>query len=537
MEDQAKNGQIAEQRLIKLYMELTGCTEAAARGVFMYLPVSAAKDKPAPGDSASQDPSFAASPDSKPIDPMPARPSGASGLTTAVLMLAALCCCSPVGRAAPVTITTNNILDHPLSLADAVNLALRRNPNILRAQKDVEVAQGVTIETRAIAVPKVSVTGGYNASQPSDVDILAFNVPGMPHVSFGNSQNWVSQVKLVQSLYEGGRILSALRSARLTKEQSTLNYQTTVADAVRDVEIAYDDVLLGLDQIAVQEASVELLTRELNDTRQRFDAGTVPRFNVLRAQVELANEQPKLIHARNDYRIAKNNLANLMGFSVPKETIEDIPLILAGKLEAVPYSIELSRAIILALERRTELGALRKAQALRQEDVVNAKAGYKPSIQAFGGYDAHNTSLATDLGIIDHGWITGVQLSWNIFDGRRTQGRVIETQAQLERAGVDLDDTGRRIELEVRTAHSNFIEADETLQSQQKNVEEAEEALRLARARNEAGTGTQLDVLSAQTALTDARVTQIQALHDYCVARARLDRAMGSNLPGNEPAH
>jgi len=174
---------------------------------------------------------------------------------------------------------------------------------------------------------------------------------------------------------------------------------------------------------------------------------------------------------------------------------------------------------------------------LRQEDVISAKAGYKPSIQAFGGYDAHNTTLSTDLGITDHGWMTGVQLTWNIFDGRRTQGRVKETQAQLERAGVDLDDAGRRIELEVRTAHSNFIEADETLQSQQKNVEEAEEALRLARARSEAGTGTQLDVLSAQTALTDARVTQIQALHDYCVARARLDRAMGINTPAAEQGH
>jgi outer membrane protein TolC len=536
MKDQVTNGQIDERRLITLYMDLTGCTEAAARSVFMYLPVFTARHESAPADGAAPD-SAAALASPQPAGPAPARQPAALRLKTAALVLGALGLGALGAMADSVSTTTNNIFNHPLALVDVVNLALRDNPNILRAQKDIEAAEGVVIETRAIAVPKVAVTGGYSAFQPSDVDVLAFNIPGMPHISFGNFQNWVSQVKLVQSLYEGGRILSSLRSARLTREQSALNYQTTVADTVRDVEIAYDDVLLGLDQIAVQEASVELLTRELSDTRQRFDAGTVPRFNLLRAQVELANEQPKLIHARNDYRIAKNNLANLMGFSVPKEIRADIPLILADKLEANPYSIDLSRAITLALERRTELAALRKAQALRQEDVISAKAGYKPSIQAFGGYDAHNTTLSTDLGITDHGWMTGVQLTWNIFDGRRTQGRVKETQAQLERAGVDLDDAGRRIELEVRTAHSNFIEADETLQSQQKNVEEAEEALRLARARSEAGTGTQLDVLSAQTALTDARVTQIQALHDYCVARARLDRAMGINTPAAEQGH
>ena len=108
---------------------------------------------------------------------------------------------------------------------------------------------------------------------------------------------------------------------------------------------------------------------------------------------------------------------------------------------------------------------------------------------------------------------------------------MVEARALYERAGVELDDAGRRIELEVRTAYSNFIEADEVLKSQEKVLEEAEEALRLSRARSEAGTGTQLDVLSAQTALTEARTTQILALHGFSVARARLERAIGINIP------
>ena len=201
----------------------------------------------------------------------------------------------------------------------------------------------------------------------------------------------------MQSLYEGGRILSALRVARLTKERSLLDYQTTVADTVVQVEVAYYDVLLALQQITVQEASVELLTLELADTTRRYDAGTVPRFNVLRAEVELANARPKLIRARNSYRIAKNNLVNQLGFNVPKEALEDIPLTLAGKLVAEPYKIELPLAIALALERRTELSALRKTQALRKEDIVNAKAPYRPSLQAYGGYDVHNSMLSHDL--------------------------------------------------------------------------------------------------------------------------------------------
>ncbi len=443
------------------------------------------------------------------------------GFILACLMVFGL----PLG-AAPAASVTNNFIPQPLSLADAVNLALQRNPNILRAQKDLEVAQGIIIQTRAIAIPKLNSVGDFSAAQPNDIDTLS-----APGITFGTDENWASQLKLVQSLYEGGRILSAFRVARLTKERSMLDYQTAIANTVIDAQVAYYDVLLAVQQITVQEASVELLGRELTDTTRRYDAGTVPRFNVLRAEVELANARPKLIRARNSYRIAKNNLVNQLGFSVPRETLEDIPLKLAGKLEAEPYKIELPRAIALALERRTELGSLRKTQALRGEDIINAKSTYKPSIQAFGGYDVHNSALSQDLSNEKHGWIAGVQLTWSLFDGRRTEGKVMEATALHERAGVELDDAGRRIELEVRTAYSNFIEAEEVLKSQEKVVEEGEEALRLARARNEAGTGTQLDVLSAQTALTEARTTQIQALHDYAVARARLERAIGMNVP------
>ncbi len=374
--------------------------------------------------------------------------------------------------------------------------------------------------------------------ETSDVDIIT--VPPSqtsPGFTFGNDQTWSSQIKLVQSLYEGGRLMSSLRAARLTKEQSMLNYQTAVADAVRDVQVAYYDVLLAEQQIKVEEASVELLERELSDTTRRFNAGTVPRFNVLRAEVELANERPRLIQARNSFRIGKHNLGNLLGLREPKEATEDVALTLSGKLEAEPFQLNLPQALATALERRSELGALRKAEALRREDLVSAKAGYKPSLEAFGGYDGHNTALSQDLGHVDNGWIAGVQVKWNLFDGFATRGKVIEATAQHERSLVDLDDTSRRIELEVRTAYSNFIEADEVLKSQEKVVEEAEEALRLASARSDAGTGTQLDVLSAQTALTQARTTQIQALHDYATARARLERAVGMNVPSQAAAH
>jgi outer membrane protein TolC len=251
---------------------------------------------------------------------------------------------------------------------------------------------------------------------------------------------------------------------------------------------------------------------------------------VLRAEVAVANERPALIQARNNYRITKNNLSNLLGYNLPREIWEDIPLNLTDTLDAAPYQVDLPAAIQQALARRTELVAARKTAELQRLNVVNAKAGYKPTVQAFAGYNWVNSQFSTDVGEDIRGWNAGGQLSWDIFDGMLTRGKVVQARALYEKSRTDVDDKGRQIELEVRTAYSDFIEAREVLESQQKVQEQADEALREARARADAGTSTQLDVLDAETSLTQARTTQIQALHDYAVARARLERAIGEDM-------
>jgi len=171
---------------------------------------------------------------------------------------------------------------------------------------------------------------------------------------------------------------------------------------------------------------------------------------------------------------------------------------------------------------------------LRKERVIVAQAGNKPSLGIFAGYNSHSTEFQERPGFTFFddvsGPFAGVQMTWDIFDGQQTRGRIMEARAREAKASVILQDQTRRIEQEVRTAYSKFIEAREVIDSQKKVVEQADEAVRLADVRYEAGTGTQLDVLGAQTALTDARATAIQAAHDYLVARARLERAIGYDV-------
>jgi outer membrane protein TolC len=434
---------------------------------------------------------------------------------------------------APPVESTNRFdrLLRPLSLAAALDIALQQNSAIRKSQADLEAAQGIVVQTRAIALPRLAVSGAYSANEESAVDRFDANGGGPPSANAFDfaDQRWSADIRLIQSIYEGGRIQSALRIARLTREQALLNHQTVIADALRDVRVAYYGVLMAQQQIAVQEASSKLLQQELDEMTKRFQAGTVPRFNVLRAEVEVANARPRLIRARNTFRTSKDNLAQLLGENIPSGT-DELPLQLTDRLETSAQDIALDWAIAQAFERRTELAALRKAEALRGENIVNAKSGYKPSVQVFAGYGSKSSQFSTELTDELHGWEAGAQLSWNIFDGFLTKGRVQEAEALHRRSREEIADVMRRVELEVRTSYSAFIEAREVLASQDKVQESAEEALRLAIARVEAGSSAQLEVLNAQTALTEARTTQVQARHDYAVAQARLDRAVGQPI-------
>lgn len=419
-------------------------------------------------------------------------------------------------------------LTQPISLLDAIRISLASNGDILKSQSDLEAAHGIAIQTRAILWPKVRGSADYEHNEAVEPP-LKDPVTGL-HAFQTPEDQWRGSLRIVQSVYEGGRMRSALRAARLTKEQALMEYQTVVANTLLDVRTAYYDVVLAQQEILVRDASVKLLERELARSQQRLDAGAAPRFEVLRGEVKVANARPRLIHAQNDYRTAKNNLAVLLGYNVPAEVTEDIPLTLTTKLDAEPYDISLPGALARARERRPELGALRAEIGLRQESVIVAQSGSKPSLGVFAGYNSHSSEFQDRFFQDVSGPLAGVAMTWDIFDGWQTRGRVMEARARAAKASVNLEDQTRRVEQQVRTAYSSFVEARLVIESQKKVIERAEEAVRLADSRYDAGAGTQLDVLDAETSLTEARTTQIEAARNYLVARARLERAMGLDV-------
>jgi outer membrane protein len=176
------------------------------------------------------------------------------------------------------------------------------------------------------------------------------------------------------------------------------------------------------------------------------------------------------------------------------------------------------------------LQAAERQIGVAKANIKVASSGYQPEASIFGNYGWHDYSFGDNPDNTREGWVAGASVSWALFDGMLTRGKVSEARALLEESNLDYADTRRQVELEVRQGYSDYLQTLELIEAQKKTVEEAEESLRLAEARFRAGTGTQLDVLSAQTALSDARSNEVQALHDYNVAVATLERVTGMTV-------
>ncbi|RYD70240.1 MAG: TolC family protein, partial [Verrucomicrobiaceae bacterium] len=339
------------------------------------------------------------------------------------------------------------------------------------------------------------------------------------------NKSWRVAIEARQVLYAGGQVRAAMNIARLTEDSAYFQLRDVIDRVIAEVRQQFYTILLNRALITVAEEAVSLAQEQLEDQRNRFEAGTVPRFNVLRAEVELANLRPNLIRARNDYEIARFQLAKMLGLNPGPGGRPGF--IAVGELTVSPRPLGLDDALSLARARRAFLKVQRQTILVEVEQIKVASAGYKPRLDASAGYEFRSDRSSLDLGDTVNGWFLGLNGSWDIFDGFETFGQVKQAKARLESAKINYDDSVRQVELEVQTAYALLSQARETIESQQLNVEQAREALRLAQERLSAGAGTQLEVLDARVALTRARTTELQARADYNRALAEFDRATG----------
>lgn len=427
-------------------------------------------------------------------------------MKTSTLLLLAMAACA-AGRASE---SAPDMPPNSLDLKAAIVYALDHNYGILQAREQIRQQEGLILQARARAIPNLSATGSYQRNDST----LELSYPP-------ENTEWLGALEVTQTLFAGGGVTSSIRGAKLAREAALYDLQTAVDTQILGVRTAFYNVLLTREKVRVQEENVELFKNQLRDTNNQFAAGSVSNFEVLRAKVSLANAQPDLITARNDYRIALEQLREALG--APAGYAPEV----VGTLDCKVGSWDLESSLASARERRPELLRLQKLEDSGEQSVVNARSNYYPNVNAFGEWEWGGEHLVEGGSYNSNGWLFGVQSSWAIFDGRATAGRVVQAKSQLRQAKLSREQEELAIDVEVHQAVSSVQEAAELVEATQQTVSQAEEALRLANSRFKAGTATQLDVQTSQVELTQARTNALQANYNYLVAEANLRKASG----------
>jgi len=404
-------------------------------------------------------------------------------------------------------------LPSPLDLRSAIRYALDHNYAILQAREAIRLQEGVIVQVSSQQIPNVSAQGQW---QRNDASISQFYPPA--------TSLWALELKATQTLYAGGGVQSSIKGAKLTRDAATSQFQTAIDTALLDVRTKFYNVILAREKIRVEEENVRLYEHQLEDTKNQFTSGAVSNFEVLRAKVSLANAQPALITARNSYRIAIEQLRQALGTPGSAQFPEVV-----GDLDFEATTFDPAAAIASAHEHRPELTQLVKLQSAAQESVTTARSGFYPNLQAFGAYEWDGTTFANSAygSPTANGWLFGLQSTWSIFDGRATDGKVRQAKSQLEQARLSVASEELEVDLEVRQALSALEEAGELVTASRQVIDEAAEDLRLADAKYHAGSATQLDVLTSQVSLTQAKTDQLTANYNYIVALANVRKSIG----------
>lgn len=328
-----------------------------------------------------------------------------------------------------------------------------------------------------------------------------------------------TQITVSQVLYAGGQIRAAVKASEYLAQSEEWKKAAKLAEIEYAAKQAYYDALLADALVRVAEGSVRTFKRNLSDAQQMYDVGMISHYEVTRAKTELGARQADLVAATNGRKLALAGLRRIL--FVPQDT----PVELKPEFDWRPPTASVTELVATAYDQRPEIRALQNGILAAEEDLNRVKGEYKPRIGASADY---KNTQGGSVSVPD-GWTFTVGAEWELAAGGRRKHERLESRARLDSLKHQLADVERLVELDVTQAYIQIQDAMAKVDSERGTVELAREGLRLAELRFEEGVGTQSEILDAELALTNAETKLIQALRDYAVSNAALERATGDN--------
>jgi outer membrane protein TolC len=420
----------------------------------------------------------------------------------------------------------------PVTLLDAVRRALEQNLTVRQAALQVAIARSQVSQAQAGLWPTVQVIGSNTQStQASGNQFLngTISIPtaGITGASFNAilpasvTPQWDVRGNIQYTLYSGNAVQDqiAIAQANLRSQQSA--FAATASQTVLAVRQDYYNYVQSEEQVTAAQRAVNASQENVRVTAAQVRVGTSPQFNLLEAQVQLATAQRTLTQAKAAAVLAQQQLAAVLNLPISTAINATTPM----GLPTPPQDVE--ALVKQGLSNRPEIAQAQANIQSAQAAVDLAAAGLRPNVTVFGGPAAASNNLSTNTPFI---WTGTIQMTLTVFDGGLTRAKVEQARQQLNVAHVQLEQTQQTVEEQVRAAYLNLQQAAESLTSAQTGLVAAQETLRIANVRFQAGVGTQLDVVTAIQNLAAAEAAVVQAQFQYNLALAQIDQAVGYQI-------
>ncbi|WP_193196438.1 TolC family protein [Nostoc sp. MG11] len=404
----------------------------------------------------------------------------------------------------------------PISLAQALELARRNNRELQVALLELESSRSALRESQATLFPTLGVNSGITNSGNN---LITSPPPGSNSSSSSTSFNGSAQLNY--DLYTSGSRQARIRAAEEQLRVDELDVENRSLEIQLNVTTEYYDLQQADEQVRINRSAVENAQASLRDTQAREQAGVGTRFDVLQAQVNLANVQQTLTNSLSQQEIARRRLATRLSLAQSVNISAADPVQLAGLWQPT-----VEQTIIQAFQNRPELQQFLAQRNISEQQRRQALSSLGPQISLASSYSLLDR-FDDGVGVTD-GYSVGVQANQNLFDGGAARARAAQSRANIAIAENQFANQRDQIRFDVEQFYSQLQANRNNVQTSSVALNQAKESLNLARLRFQAGVGTQTEVIAAENDLTRAEGNRVTAILDYNRALANLQRSVTS---------
>ena len=422
------------------------------------------------------------------------------------------------------------------SLQEAIQYGLTHNINVKNSQTDAQSAESRIGEIRAVGLPQVSGSVNimdnliiqraflpavfFDQNAPADAPPIA--------VQFGVKYSGNAGLQLSQILFNAQWLLG-LKAAQAYRELAVKNVTQSKIQVAESVSKAYYSVLVAEERAKVLDLNIQRLdslTREMSAMNQK---GFVEKLDVDRLEVSLNNLKTERTKVQNLVDFSYYMLKFQMGMKLDEQIIL-ADRISESDVERLAREVKADDGSSFSYDQRVDYSILKSNLLLSEMDVENNKRGYYPTVALFGGY-GYNTGRNSFGDVFGSPWFNnaniGLSVNIPVFDGFMKKYKIQQAKFTVDKVKQSLSLVEQSIDLQIRSANITIINGLETLKNQKRNLDLAQEVVRVSKIKYQSGTGSNIEVINAESALKEAQTNYFASLYDLLLAKIDLDKAKG----------